>query len=138
MPLEGLWWADEYAAFTSTRDKSAWHWTLMILQPDWITPEMFADAVATASAKKPASRFGEVRLETLHEGLCVQTRHIGPFDDEAPLLARMHDEFIPAQGLRVTGIHHEVYLSDPRRSVPAKRCTILRQPVAPAAQNIAT
>jgi hypothetical protein len=59
----------------------------------------------------------------------VQTLHVGSFDDEAPVLARLHDEFIPANGLRMTGRHHEVYLSDPRRTAPEKLRTILRQPV---------
>ncbi|HWV50309.1 MAG TPA: GyrI-like domain-containing protein [Microbacterium sp.] len=130
MPLEGLWWADDHASFTTARDKSRWSWTLMLLQPEWIDDAMVADAVATASAKNPSARIGEVRFETLTEGLCVQTLHVGTFDDEAPVLARMHDEFIPQNGLSMTGRHHEIYLSDPRRGDPAKRRTILRQPVA--------
>ena len=59
----------------------------------------------------------------------MQTLHLGPFDDEGPVLARMHEEFIPAHGLRMTGKHHEIYLSDIRRTDPAKLRTILRQPV---------
>lgn len=129
MPLEGLWWADDHASFTSARDKSRWHWTLMIMQPDWIDETMFADAVTRASAKSPAARVGEVRLETLHEGLCAQTLHVGTYDDEAPVLAQMHDEFIPHNGVQLTGTHHEIYFSDPRRGDPAKRRTLLRQPV---------
>jgi hypothetical protein len=130
MPLEGLWWADDHAAFTSARDKSAWRWTLMIMQPEWIDTAMFADAVAKASAKNPHGRFGDVRLEAFAEGLCAQTMHVGAFDDEGPVLQRMHDEFIPAQGLSMTGRHHEIYFSDPRKGDPARRRTILRQPVA--------
>ena len=129
MPLEGLWWADDHTSFTSARDKNTWHWTLMILQPDWIDAGMCADAVAKASGKSP--RVGEVRLETLEEGLCAQTLHVGPYDDEAPLLEQMHDDFIPEQGMRMTGTHHEIYFSDPRRGDPAKRRTLLRQPVEP-------
>ena len=127
MPLEGLWWADDHATFTSARDKTRWSWTLMIMQPEWIDSVMFADAVATASAKNPD--VGAVRLESLDEGLCAQTLHIGAFDDEAPVLATMHDEFIPEHGLRPTGRHHEIYFSDPRRGDPSKRRTLLRQPV---------
>ncbi len=127
MPLEGLWWADEHSAFTTAREKSSWQWTLMILQPDWITEDMFADAVRKTSTK--SSRTDEVRLESLDEGLCVQTLHVGAFDDEAPLLARMHEEFIPENGLVMTGRHHEIYFSDPRRGDPTRRRTILRQPV---------
>lgn len=129
MPLEGLWWAGDHASFTTARDKSQWSWTLMILQPEWITDTMFADASAAASAKNPAARIGDVRFETLSEGLSVQTLHVGSYDDEAPVLARMHEEFIPQQGLRETLRHHEIYFSDPRRGDPARRRTILRQPV---------
>ncbi|WP_460799598.1 GyrI-like domain-containing protein [Microbacterium sp. GXF0217] len=129
MPLEGLWWADDHASFTTARDKSQWSWTLMIMQPDWIDDAMFADAVAKASAKNAAARVGEVRLQTLEEALSVQTLHVGTYDDEAAVLARMHDEFIPQNGLSLTGRHHEIYFSDPRKGDPAKRRTILRQPV---------
>ncbi|MEW1961441.1 GyrI-like domain-containing protein [Microbacterium sp. NPDC077644] len=129
MPLEGLWRADDQASFTSSRDKSAWHWTLMIMQPEWIDHEMFTDAVEKASTKNPD--VGGVRLETLDERLCAQTLHVGSYDDEAPVLARMHDEFIPAHGLQLTGTHHEIYFSDPRRGDPEKRRTLLRQPVRP-------
>lgn len=129
MPLEGLWWAEDHASFTSARDTSAWRWTLMILQPEWVTAGMLEEARAAASAKNPDRRFTEVRLETLSEGLCVQTLHVGSFDDEAPVLARMHDDFLPQNGFALTGIHHEIYFSDPRRGDPAKRRTLLRQPV---------
>lgn len=131
MPLEGLWWADDHASFTTSRDKSRWHWTLMIMQPEWIDEAMFADAVAKASAKNPSARVGEVRLETLHEGLCAQTLHVGSYDDEAPVVAKMHEEFIPEQGMRLRGTHHEIYFSDPRKGDPAGRRTLLRQPVEP-------
>lgn len=130
MPLEGLWWADDHAAFTVSRDKSKWDWTLMIMQPDWIDHEFFMDAVATASAKNPTARIHDVRFGSFAEGRCVQTLHVGAFDDEAPVLAEMHDVFIPHHGLDLTGKHHEVYFSDPRKGDPTKRRTILRQPVS--------
>lgn len=129
MPLEGLWWADDMAAFTQRRDKSRWSWTLMILTPEWIDEAQFTDAVALAGKKNPPQRLGEVRLETLHEGTSVQTLHLGSFDDEAETLARMHDEFIPGEGLAMTGRHHEIYFSDFRKVAPEKLRTILRQPV---------
>ena len=129
MPLEGLWWADDHASFTTARDKSQWSWTLMLMQPDWIDDAMFADAVATASAKNTASRIDDVRLQSLAEGLSVQTLHVGAYDDEAPVLAQLHDEFIPRNALSMTGLHHEIYFSDPRKGDPSKRRTILRQPV---------
>lgn len=129
-PLEGLWWAEDMDAFTTARDKSQWHWTMMIMVPGWIGQDMVAAAVAQAGAKDRPLRLGDVRLEQLSEGRCVQTLHLGSFDDEAPLLARMHHEFIPANGLHMTGRHHEIYFSDPRRTAPEKMRTLLRQPVA--------
>lgn len=130
MPLEGLWWADDMAAFTTARDKSAWSWTLLILQPDWIDDALVDAARATVEKKGAPPRLGDIRFETLEEGRCVQTLHVGPFDAEGPVLARLHDEFIPANGLTMTGAHHEIYLSDLRRTAPEKLRTILRQPVA--------
>src|SRR5690606_15070618 len=76
-PLEALWWADDPAAFTTARDKSKWRWTLMIMVPDWLGQGEFETAVEAAGAKEPPARLSEVRLETLAEGLCVQTLHIG-------------------------------------------------------------
>lgn len=131
-PLEGLWWADDLDAFTTLRDKSAWDWTMMILAPDWIEPGLVGEAIAQTGAKDAPRRLGDVRFAALAEGLCVQTLHVGSFDAEAEVLARLHDEFIPANGLRMTGEHHEIYLSDPRRTAPEKLRTILRQPVLPA------
>lgn len=134
MPLEGLWHAPDMEAFTSRRDKSAWLWTLMILVPDHVTPGMFADAVEAverkaAKKKQDVPSLRTVRLETLDEGTCVQTLHVGSYDDEAPVLDEMHRRFIPENGLRMTGLHHEIYLSDVRRVAPSKLRTILRQPV---------
>ena len=129
-PLEALWWASDMAAFTAARDKSAWDWTVMLLVPDWITPALFEAAVASAATRRLSPALDRVRLETLDEGRCVQTLHVGSYDDEAPVLAELHDVFIPAAGLRMTGRHHEVYLSDPRRVEPSRLRTILRQPVA--------
>jgi hypothetical protein len=130
MPLEGQWWAEDMSSFTAERDKARWDWTLMIMQPDWIDEDMFTAAVAQAGTKGSPARLGDLRLEPLSEGRCVQTLHVGTFDDEADVLARMHDEFIPDNGLRMVGKHHEIYLSDLRRVAPEKQRTILRQPVA--------
>jgi len=129
MPLEAQWWSDDMASFTSDRDKSRWDWTAMILVPAWITDGQFERALAAAT-EAPAR--DELRLDTLTEGRCVQTLHLGPFDEEGPVLDRMHREVIPAQGLRMTGKHHEIYLSDIRRADPSKLRTILRQPVTDA------
>lgn len=129
-PLEGLWWADDMRSFTAARDKTRWDWTLMLMVPDWIDRALVVGAVGQADAKGRAARVDDIRLETLAEGRCVQTLHVGAFDEEAAVLARMHDEFIPDHGLRRVGKHHEIYLSDLRRVAPEKRRTILRQPVA--------
>ncbi len=131
-PLEGLWWADDWRAFTTARDKSAWDWTLLILVPDWVPSSMLEPARARVAARRGPARLADVRLEPMSEGRCVQTLHVGSFDDEAPVLARMHDEVVPERGLRLRGRHHEIYLSDPRRTAPGRLRTILRQPVEPA------
>ncbi len=129
-PLEALWWAEDMQAFTSERDKSRWSWTALNRVPEWLTAADVDAARTTVAAKgAPPPALGRVRLETLEEGLCVQTLHLGSFDDEGPVLAALHDEFIPQHGLRMTGRHHEVYLSDLRRVEPAKLRTLLRQPV---------
>ncbi|MGW4068834.1 GyrI-like domain-containing protein [Nocardia grenadensis] len=130
MPLEGLWWADDMDAFTAARDKSRWDWTLMIMVPDWIEPGLFARAVEQVAAKNRPARLLDVRLAGLSEGRCVQTLHIGSYDDEAEVLARMHHEFVPDNGFRMVGRHHEIYLGDARKVAPEKLRTILRQPVA--------
>lgn len=126
MPLEALWWSPDLAAFTTARDKSRWEWTAMILTPDWIDRAAVDAVIETVDAAPALDR---LRVDTLDEGVCVQTLHVGSYDDEAPVLAAMHDEFIPTNGLRLTGKHHEIYLSDPRRAAPHKLRTILRQPV---------
>lgn len=129
MPLEGLWWADAMDSFTQARDKSRWSWTLMILVPAWIDEAAYATVRAEVAAKGKAPALDLLRRAELDEGLVVQTLHIGPYDDEGPVLARMHHEFIPQQGLTMSGRHHEIYLGDPRRTAPERLRTILRQPV---------
>lgn len=127
-PLEGLWWADDYAAFTD-RDKDAWHWTMLIGQPEWITSEMIDDARSAALEKKRFPVIAKVREVTLCEGRCAQVLHIGSYDDETPVLHRLHTEYLPERGLAPSGEHHEIYLGDPRRTEPARLKTVLRQPV---------
>jgi hypothetical protein len=129
-PLEGLWWADDMETFTLKRDKSAWDWTMMIMQPEWITPEMFAQAVDEVQKSKALPALSKVRLERYAEGLAVQILHIGSYDAEAPTLERLHREFIPHNGYVMSGKHHEIYLGDPRKVAPEKLKTVLRQPVA--------
>jgi hypothetical protein len=129
-PLEGLWWADDMSAFIR-RDKSSWHWTMLIALPDWISAEAVAAARATARAKKDLPAIDAVTVRTLNEGHCVQILHVGSYDDEGPALARLHESYLPEHALAPSGHHHEIYLSDPRRTEPAKLKTILRQPVQP-------
>lgn len=127
-PLEGLWWADDMEKFTSERDKTQWDWTMMLMVPEWITPEMYVAAKEKAAEKQPPN-IDKIRLETLEEGLCVQTLHVGSFEAETPVLAKMHHEFIPQHNLRMVMKHHEIYLSDFRKVASDKLRTILRQPV---------
>jgi hypothetical protein len=128
-PLEGLWWAEDMESFTIERDKSRWNWTLMLMVPDWIDRTMFTTAVERTAAKHRPARLDDVRLQPLSEGRCVQTLHVGSFDDETEVLAHLHHEFIPSNRLRMVGTHHEIYLSDFRKVAPDKQRTILRQPV---------
>lgn len=128
-PLEGLWWADDFAAYTQDGRREEWRWTLMTMVPEWITLEHFDAAVTAQGKKKPDCDFARVRLDTLEEGLSLQHLHIGPFSEERPKLVALHDEIMPAAGLTFNGQHHEIYLSDPRRTAPEKLRTVLRQPV---------
>lgn len=126
-PLEGLWTADDPDAFTRG-EKDSWKWTMMIQQPGWIGAAEVQDGVAKAATKNVPG-LDLLRLETLDEGLSVQILHLGSYDDEAPTLARLHHDYMPANGFGFAGLHHEVYLSDARRVAPEKLKTILRQPV---------
>jgi hypothetical protein len=127
-PLEGLWWSDDMDDFLHGR-KDKWSWTAMIMQPGWIKPADFAEATQKASAKLGTAP-PSLRLERFTEGLSVQTMHLGPYSEEGPTIARLHSEFLPANGLVERGKHHEIYIGDPRRSAPEKLKTIIRQPVA--------
>nr|WP_196791671.1 GyrI-like domain-containing protein [Motilibacter deserti] len=131
-PLEALWSAADMSVFTTQRDKSRWDWTVMLMTPEWVDAGLVAATRAALAAKKPALALDRVRVEALEEGRCAQTLHVGPYDDEGPALADLHERFVPEHGLVMTGRHHEVYLSDPRRTAPEKLRTILRQPVRPA------
>jgi len=129
-PLEGLWRADDPGVFAS-REKRAWTWTMMLPLPDWVATEMVEQATHDAFEKKRIEAIKETRLLILNEGLSIQILHIGSYDDEAPTLRRLHHEYMPDHGLTFNGDHHEIYLSDPRRTAPEKLKTILRQPVKP-------
>lgn len=128
-PLEGLWWADDHAAYTQPDRRDEWRWTLMLMLPGWITQQQVAQALARLAVKKPALPLSSVRMAQLEEGRCLQHLHAGPFAAEAPKLAELHHQIMPARGLTFNGEHHEIYLSDPRKTAPEKLRTILRQPV---------
>jgi hypothetical protein len=127
-PLEGLWWAEDMATFAARRDKSAWDWTMMIMQPEWITSEMLVRALKDVGTKKDLPSLPKIRLQTYHEGFAVQILHIGSYDDEGPTIDRMHT-YAVEQGYEPAGLHHEIYLSDARRVAPEKLKTVLRQPI---------
>jgi hypothetical protein len=127
-PLEGLWAAADPSAFVR-RAKDEWRWTMMIMQPSWITPEMVEQALAATAAKKTLPALPLLRFEDYEEGKSVQILHIGSYDEEAPTLKLLHQEYMPARNLDFNGRHHEIYLGDHRKAEVAKRKTILRQPV---------
>jgi hypothetical protein len=101
----------------------------MIMQPSFVTAKIVADAVADVKKKKNPPAIGKLRFESLTEGTCTQTLHIGPFSEEGPTIARVH-EFIRARGGTLAGKHHEIYLSDIRKADPSKWKTVVRQPLA--------
>ncbi len=126
MPLEGLWWVEDMNLF-SQEDKDAWQWTAMIMQPEFVTEEIFQEARVEAERKKGLPGFDRIRLAEYDEGRSAQIMYIGPYADEAPTIERLH-AFIREQGGTLKGKHHEIYLGDPRRTAPEKLKTVIRQP----------
>jgi hypothetical protein len=133
MALEGLWTTPEGGADYSSSDQ--WQWTLMMMQPDHITAEMFSEASEQLRKKyakdgKEAGVLDRLRLERFEEGLCVQVMHLGPYADEPATLTRM-GEFAGRNGYAFSGRHHEIYLGDPRTAKPENLKTVLRHAVVP-------
>ena len=126
MPLQGLWWADDMSHFSE--DKDAWKWTSMMMQPEFVTPALFTEAVAEVRKKKAPVALDKIRFERFTEGRSAQIMHIGPYSTEGPTIEKLH-AFIEESGYDKAGKHHEIYLSDPRRCAPEKLKTIIRQPV---------
>lgn len=130
MPLEGLWWMEDMNQF-SEKVKDQWLWSAMIMQPNVVTKEVFEQALKKLQDKgKHLPLLDRVSFETLDEGRSAQTLHIGPYDAEAPTIAKLHAH-IEAEGgelSKSTHHHHEIYLSDARKVSPDKLKTILRQP----------
>ena len=132
-PLEGFWW-QEGAADVDFRDKAAFRWIAVIRLPDFVTRADFDWAVAEASRKKKLD-CSAAEMLTLTEGLCVQAMHTGAFDDEPETVARM-EAHIAAHGfvsdLNGARLHHEIYLTDARKTPLEKRRTVIRHPIRPA------
>jgi hypothetical protein len=126
-PLEGLWWADDMADFAAG-NKDRLKWRMMIPAPGWASEAMFSEAVAEA-AKRLGDPPESLRLAALREGRSVQIMHVGRPAEEVATILRLHREFLPAHGLVPSGPHHEIYLTDPRRTAPQRMKTVLRQPV---------
>ena len=129
-PLEGFWWQDGIAGVDYSQ-KSAFHWISVIRLPDFVTEADLAWAVDTASRKKRMD-CSSAEFLTVDEGLCVQILHIGPYDDEPATVAVM-DAFLAENGyvndLSATRLHHEIYLSDARKTAPEKLKTVIRHPI---------
>jgi hypothetical protein len=130
MPLEGLFWTNNNGHLVLD-GKADWNWTLLLLQPDFVTHEEVARAAEAAGKKKPLPGLRGLRFEALREGPCVQTLYLGAYADEKPTIDRMH-AFIAEQGYTLRGKHHEIYLGDPRRTKPERLRTVIRQPVGKA------
>lgn len=127
-PVSATWSSKVKSAFV-TGDREKWDWTVLVPLPDWIPDAEVEEARTAVAAKSNPASIGKLHILELNEGLCVQILHRGPYEDEAPVLERMHNEFMPESGLEFNGDHHEIYLSDPGRTAPEKLKTILRQPV---------
>jgi hypothetical protein len=119
------------AVFTATSDKDSWDWTMMMVQPEYVTVALFAEVSPQIARKTGVELVSRLRFERYHEGLSVQLMHIGPYAAEGPNIARMH-AFVHEQGYELTGKHHEIYLSDVRRTAPESLKTVLRQPIGKA------
>ena len=127
MASEGLWWVDDMRDFSISR-KEDWNWTMMIMQPEIVTRQLFDRAVAEALEKKGQPALTRLRLERFHEGLSTQILYFGPYSDEGPTISRLHQSIEQSGHVRF-GKHHEIYLGDPRRVAPDKLRTVIRQPM---------
>jgi len=132
MPLEGLWWGVPInLQGYSEAEKDRFQWTMMIMQPEFVTADMFDEALSEVGKKKNLPGLAKMRFETFDEGWAVQILHVGPYDAEGQNIEKMH-RFADTQGWHLRGKHHEIYLSDPRRTATEKLKTILRHPVVKA------
>jgi hypothetical protein len=127
MALEGLWCADDMADFLADKREN-WRWTVLIVLPDVVTKKDVAQAINAVKKKAKFPSFPEVRFEKFREGKSAQILHVGPYAAERPTIEKLH-QFVEEQGYALRDKHHEIYLSDPRRSAPEKLRTIIRHPV---------
>lgn len=127
MPLEGLWWADDLKDFANG-NKENWKWTLMIMQPEFIEESMIKTAIKETKKKKDLPAMSKIRYEKYEEGFSVQIMHVGAYSEETLTIKKLH-HFAKEKGYLLRRKHHEIYLSDPRRTKPERLRTILRQPL---------
>lgn len=128
MPLEGLWWMEDVEGFDAGHPED-WQWTLMIMQPGFVSEKDIKTAISECREKKNPPGLDRVRFESLSEGTAVQIMHVGPYDREGPTIVKLHD-FARENGYELSGRHHEIYLGDPRRTAPDRLKTIIRHPVS--------
>jgi hypothetical protein len=136
-PLEGLWQLDDGGEFrgggAAIPDKNKFSWTMMIRQPEFVTPAVVEAAKTALAKKKPQLNLSLARFEFYGEGLCAQVMHVGSYDDEPETVALL-TRFVAENGYREDFTagrrHHEIYLSDPRKTAPEKLRTIIRHPIA--------
>ena len=128
LPLEGLWWSDDMTKF-NVENKSDWKWTLMIMQPEFVTRELFDAALQQVQKKKNLAALSKLRFKTFTEGKAAQILQVGPFSGEGPAIDKIHS-YIQNNGYEASGKHHEIYLSDITKTAPDKLKTIIRQPVS--------
>ncbi|WP_225442131.1 GyrI-like domain-containing protein [Shewanella sp. WPAGA9] len=126
LPLEGLWWADDMDDFIND-NKHNWQWTMMSMQPELVDKKLVIEAISQVKQKKSLAAIDLVRYESFSEGQCAQILHLGPFSEEGPTVAKVHD-YIESAGFTLSGKHHEIYLSDIRRAAPENWKTVIRQP----------
>jgi len=126
--LEGLWWADDPTHCFANQPRGTWNWKLMIRVPNFVEESDLKAAAEKLLAKGKPSEIGNVKLEVLDEGNCLQILHVGPYKQESATMTQMQ-AFAEKNGLEFHGLHHEIYLSDPRRVTAAKLRTIFRVPV---------
>tara|TARA_B110000858_G_scaffold198538_1_gene266485 strand:- start:2397 stop:3005 length:609 start_codon:yes stop_codon:yes gene_type:complete len=127
LPLEGLWWAKDMPDFVNG-NRSNWIWTMMIMQPELINSKHVDAAIEEVRRKKNLPALEIIRYEPFTEGRAAQIIHIGPFTEEGPTVEKVHS-FIHDNGRKLSGKHHEIYLSDIRRAAPENWKTIIRQPM---------